>query len=251
LRITRDSRYGDSMERVLYNTVLGAKPIQPDGKSFYYSDYHTPGQKVYYKDKWPCCSGTLPQVVADYRISAYFRGPLGVFVNLYVPSTLRWQENGAACSLEQATDYPYEGHIRMKLTAAQPREFSVFLRIPEWAKDARVSVNGMRGDWSAMPASFVEIRRSWKTGDRIELELPLPVRLEAVDAQHPNEVALVRGPLVLMALTNPPAALNRKELLTVEPKGHLWSVKTGTGEVLFKAFRNIGDEQYRTYLSVA
>jgi DUF1680 family protein len=254
LRITRDSRYGDSMERVLYNTVLGTKPIQPDGKSFYYSDYHTPGQKIYYKDKWPCCSGTLPQVVADYRISAYFHDPQGVFVNLYVPSTLRWQENGGSYSLEQATDYPYKGQIRINVSASRPREFAVFLRIPEWAKGARVSVNGMRGDWKAAPGSFAEIRRSWKMGDRIELELPLPVRLESVDAQHPNEVALIQGPLVLMALTNPPAALERKTLLSVSSSAsgpHVWSVKTSSGEMLFKAFRDIGDEQYRTYLTVS
>lgn len=239
---------------MLYNTVLGAKPIQPDGKSFYYSDYHTPGQKVYYKDKWPCCSGTLPQVVADYRISAYFHGPQGVFVNLYVPSTLRWQENGGSYSLEQATEYPYSGQIRINVTASRPRDFAVFLRIPEWAKGARVSVNGMRGNWKAAPGSFAEIRRSWKTGDRIELELPLPVRLEAVDAQHPNQVALVRGPLVLMALTNLPAGLEGKALLSVNSSAsgpHAWSVKTSSGDMLFKAFHDIGGEQYRTYLTVS
>src|SRR5437762_12192487 len=61
LRVTRDSRYGDSMEQVLYNTIAGAKPILADGASFYYSDYHSEGaRKVYYKDKWPCCSGTFP-----------------------------------------------------------------------------------------------------------------------------------------------------------------------------------------------
>src|SRR5581483_8283095 len=145
-----------------------------------------------------------------WRITAYFHGPQGVFVNLYVPSTLRWQENGGSYSLEQATEYPYSGQIRINVTASRPRDFAVFLRIPEWAKGARVSVNGMRGNWKAAPGSFAEIRRSWKTGDRIELELPLPVRLEAVDAQHPNQVALVRGPLVLMALTNLPAGLEGK-----------------------------------------
>jgi uncharacterized protein len=175
-------------------------------------------------------------------------------VNLYVPSTLRWQENGGSYSLEQATDYPYKGQIRIDVSASRPHEFAVFLRIPAWAKGARVSVNGMRGDSKATPGSFAEIRRSWKTGDRIELELPLPVRLESVDAQHPNEVALVRGPLVLMALTNPPAALNRAALLSVNSSAsgpHVWSVKTSSGEMLFKAFRDIGDEQYRTYMTVS
>ena len=206
LRITRDSRYGDSMEQVLYNTVLGAKPIRPDGTSFYYSDYHMPGRKVFYKDKWPCCSGTLPQVAADYHISAYFHDARGVYVNLYVPSTLSFQENGVSYSLRQETNYPYGDNIRIEVGTPRPKEFSIFLRIPQWTKDARVSVNGARGELKAAPGMFAEVRREWKNGDRIELGLPLPVRLEAVDAQHPNQVALVRGPLVLMAVSSPPAA---------------------------------------------
>ena len=94
LRVTRDSRYGDSMERMMYNTVLGAKPLQPDGRAFYYSDYNFDGRKVYKQAHWPCCSGTLPQVAADYRINTYFRDPAGVYVNLYIPSTVRWTHNG-------------------------------------------------------------------------------------------------------------------------------------------------------------
>jgi len=88
LRVTRDPRYGDSMERVMYNTVLGSLPLQPDGRAFYYSDYNFQGRKVYHGDRWPCCSGTLPQVAADYRICAYFRDARGVYVNLYIPSRL-------------------------------------------------------------------------------------------------------------------------------------------------------------------
>ncbi len=66
---TKDSRYGDSMERVLYNTILGAWPVQADGTSFYYSDYAATGKKSWHPDKWPCCSGTFPQLAADYHIS--------------------------------------------------------------------------------------------------------------------------------------------------------------------------------------
>ncbi len=73
LRITADPRYGDSMEQVFFNTVLGARPLELDGSSFYYSDYTFKAKRVYYGAKWPCCSGTLPQIAADYRISAYFR----------------------------------------------------------------------------------------------------------------------------------------------------------------------------------
>ena len=91
LRVTRDARYGDSMERVMYNTVLGAKPLQSDGTSFYYSDYSFEGHKEYSNHRWPCCSGTLPQVAADYRINLYFKDADDLYVNLYIPSTVDWQ----------------------------------------------------------------------------------------------------------------------------------------------------------------
>ena len=106
MQVSQDSRYGDSMERVLYNTILGAKPILPDGTSFYYSDYNAGARKVYHRDKWPCCSGTLPQLAADYHVSIYLRSASGVYVNLYVPSKLRWKTGGAACGLTQQTKYP-------------------------------------------------------------------------------------------------------------------------------------------------
>src|ERR1700691_2491426 len=86
LRVTKDSRYGDNMEKVLYNTILGARPMKPGGWTFYYSDYNNSGSKFYYEQQWPCCSGTFPQVTADYGISSYFHSPDAVYVTLFVPS---------------------------------------------------------------------------------------------------------------------------------------------------------------------
>jgi DUF1680 family protein len=262
LRITRDSRYGDSMERVLYNTVLGAKPIQPDGSAFYYSDYTFRAKKVYFGAKWPCCSGTLPQIAADYHISAYFQGPDGVYVNLYAPSTLSWKSRGGQYSLRQSTDYPYDSQIRLDLTASSAATFSVFLRIPEWARGASLTVNGRRDSRQAIPGSFAEIRREWKTGDRIELELPLLSRLEAVDAQHPDTLALVSGPLVLMALRdsgqehpqeNEQEQLTRATLLSAKrawSKSHEWTAGAGAGALRLKPFMDIQDETYSAYQKV-
>jgi DUF1680 family protein len=142
LQTTKDARYGDSMEHVLYNTVLGAWPIQPDGKSFYYSDYGIPGRKAWYKDKWPCCSGTFPQLAADYHISTYLRSTDGVFVNLFTPSSVRWTEGTATCTLTQETTYPLENTVTMKMSASRPVETTLFVRIPAWALPAPIlSVN--------------------------------------------------------------------------------------------------------------
>ena len=250
LRITGDPMYGDSMERVLYNTVLGARPIEPDGATFYYSDYNFQGRKVFFGDKWPCCSGTLPQIAADYRISAYFRDNRGVYVNLYAPSVVNWSKPGARFSLRQVTDYPFDSVIRMEVTASRPETFSVFLRIPAWATGAGASVNGTRGSQKFTAGTFAEIRREWKTGDRIELELPFRMRLEAVDEQHPDTVALVSGPLALMALTDGSAVRTTRAALlaaTRESAGsHVWNA----GDLKLKAFPDIHDEPYSTYVRV-
>ena len=118
LRITRDARYGDSMERVLYNTVLGATPLQPDGHAFYYSDYTREAVKSFHPDRWPCCSGTLPMIAADYSISSCFTEREGIYVNLYVPALVSWQQGGNRCSLRIDTEYPYEGLVRMDARTA-------------------------------------------------------------------------------------------------------------------------------------
>ena len=255
LRTTCDSRYGDSMERTMYNTVLGAKPLQENGKNFYYSDYNFNGKRVYKEARWACCSGTLPQVAADYRINAYFRGPQAVYVNLYVPSTLRWQESGASLSLTQEGEYPYEDHTTFTVTASQPTELTLHFRIPEWADGASVSVNGARQNGMAIPGQFAAIKREWKTGDRVELEFPLKMRLEAIDARHTDTVALLRGPLVLMAVKHqqegPVPKATREQLLTARRVSERqWELNSANGPVTMLPFISLGDRPYTTYVKL-
>jgi DUF1680 family protein len=255
LRITRDARYGDSMERVLYNTVLGAKPIEADGHAFYYSDYARQAQKTFHPDRWPCCSGTLPMITADYRISAFFTDPQGIYVNLYVPSQVRWQQGGAERRLSISTRYPYASSVIMQVELTTPETFSVRLRIPAWAHGASLRVNGKANDTVLEPGTFAAIRRQWKSGDRIELDLPLSQRLQAVDAEHPDTVALLAGPLVLMRLQegNDLAALDRKALLSARALPHAeqhWRIDTGGAQTNLRAFPGIDRETYATYQTV-
>ncbi|MGI8960334.1 MAG: beta-L-arabinofuranosidase domain-containing protein [Bryobacteraceae bacterium] len=255
LRVTRDSRYGDSMERMMYNTVLGAKPLQDNGETFYYSDYNFDGKRVYKEARWPCCSGTMPQVAADYRINTYLRGPQAVYVNLYLPSTLRWTENGVALSLTQEGDYPYEDHVTFTLTSSLPAELTLHFRIPAWAEGASIFVNGTRQHGPAHPGEFAAIRREWKTGDRVELDLPLKMRLETIDARHTDTVALLRGPLVLMAVKQqqdgPLPKVMREALLSAKRVSEReWQVSSSNGPVTMLPFASLGGLPYTTYLKV-
>jgi len=256
LRVTRDVRYGDSMERMMYNTVLGAMPLQENGKNFYYSDYNFDGKRVYKEARWTCCSGTLPQVAADYRINLYLRGQQAVYVNLYVPSTLRWNENGVVLSLTQEGEYPYEDRVTFTLTSSHPAEQTLYFRIPAWAQGAQIWVNGVRRKGMAIPGEFAAVKREWKTGDRVELELPLQMRLEAIDAQHTDTVALLRGPLVLMAVKDKQAGplpkIPREQLLAARRVSEQqWQVASANGPVTMLPFTWLGSRPYTTYMKVS
>lgn len=251
LRISREARYGDSMERVMYNTILGALPIQTDGRTFYYSDYNFDARKAYYGRLWPCCSGTLPQVAADYRICSYFRAAQDVFINLYIPSKVRWIQNGSHVSLAQNSSYPMDGNIRFELTLSKPADFTLNLRIPQWAEGATLAVNGKRAAMDVVPGSFARLGREWKNGDRIDLELPMRMRLESLDPRHPRTVALLRGPLVLFPTTKPAAKVTRAQLLAASktPNGR-WRTADAQEPIELAPFTAIKDEGYSTYLDV-
>ena len=268
LSLTRNSRYGDSMEQVLYNTVLGAKPIQIDGSSFYYSDYHDSGFKTekrvvpgatYRWDRdgrWPCCSGTLPQISADYTISTYFRSAQGVYVNLYVPSRLTWSAGNTKCTLTQETAYPTDNLVTMHMQVTSPCDFSIYLRVPAWAgPNTSISVNGKRAGADLRAGSFCELRRTWKTGDRIEFDIDQRVATPAVDAQTPSRIAIVRGTQVLFGVIDRPRPISRAQLSRLQlakAEGDNWTASLGDDTKLsMRPFWTIGHERYQTYWQVS
>jgi hypothetical protein len=254
LRVTRDSRYGDSMERVLYNTVLGAKPINEDGHGFYYSDYNNDGSKFYHPDKWTCCTGTFAQITADYGISAYFHDERSVYVNLYVPSRVMWLRADERVALTQTTQYPFVPASQITVSTASPSRFAVQLRIPAWAgPGTSISINGKRETAAPEPGKFARIEREWRDGDRIDVEFEMPTRLEAVDPQHPNLQAVVHGPLALFCVNPAPASVRKEELLAatqIAAGSTTWQAKTAGGALTLLPFTAIEKEHYRLYLNV-
>jgi uncharacterized protein len=252
---TGDSRYGDSMERVLYNTILGAPPMKPDGTAYYYSDYNELGAKAYCELKCPCCSGTLGQILADYGMSAYSGGEHGILVNLYTPSRLTWRQHGRDVTLEQSTFYPLDSEVSIGVKTATPQTFSIGLRIPAWAGPASsVAVNGKRLEQPPEAGSFHKIQRSWNDGDRIELTLDRSLRLEPVDEKHPDLLAIMQGPLALFAVGDRFLPFRRSELLSVRQtsaRAAEWRISTPDGVQIFKPYFAINSETTRLYQPVS
>ena len=250
MRVTGDSAYGDSMEAVLYNTILGARPIRPDGVSFYYADYNTNAAKVDYEQKWPCCSGTFPQLTADYGISSYFRNPKGVYVNLYVPSRVSWKQGSALVTMTQETSYPRAGETALTLKLDRPQQFTVALRVPAWAgTQTRLMVNGKSAGVPVRPGNWAEVDRTWKDGDRLEFSIDMPLRLVPIDPGHANLVALVHGPVALFAIEPGSKTMTQAQLLAAQSTGASgeWLVESSQGKVVMKSYPAITTERYRLY----
>jgi DUF1680 family protein len=182
---------------VVYNALLGVKKPDNDGNYPYYSSYNSLATKEYYPHKWPCCSGTLIQSVADQVLNIYFKSADGVYVSLYTPSQVKW----AAVTLSQEHQYPAEDVVALRVETKSPKTFAINLRIPGWlAETPSITVNGRAIKTRAQPGTFAAIKRTWRDGDRIELRLPQAFRTESIDDKNPDVVAIMRGPLLYAGL---------------------------------------------------
>jgi DUF1680 family protein len=123
--------------------------------------------------------------------------------------------------------------------------------IRERAQGASASINGKRLTQDVVPGNFLAVSRRWKTGDRVELEMPLAKRLEPIDRRHPKTVALLLGPLVLFAIADKPPVVTSEQLLAAKKVGDQpWQVETASATMNLLPFIAISDEQYSTYLQV-
>ena len=205
MQFTGEARFGDWMERVVYNGIGAALPMAPAGKTFYYSDYrlgaeetYGSARKVYYWDPYPCCSGTYIQAVADYHNIIYFKDAKGLYVNLFTPSEVTWRYGDTEIQLVQETDYPESDISTLTVRINKSVPFDLNFRVPSWTDGANVRVNGEQLDVTCQPGMWASLQRTWDPGDRVVIQIPMRLRMVPVDSQQPHRVALMYGPVVLV-----------------------------------------------------
>ncbi len=211
LMITGQARFADVMERNLYNSILSG--INVSGKGWSYTNplrWYGPEHELLSNDahqrfdpgeRHICCPTNLLRTVASMHGYLYSTGDEGLWVHHYGGSVLDTQlPGGRKLKITQTTKYPWEGDVRLELNETGPAgPFSIMLRIPGWARDASIRVNGEVQEVQTRPDSYAVLKRSWQPGDVVELSLPMPVRMMAA---HPrleqvrNHVAVTRGPIV-------------------------------------------------------
>ncbi len=199
MRFTGAAQYGDWMERLLYNGVGAALPIAAGGRNFYYGDYRVGGgMKVYNWDTYTCCSGSYIQNIADYHNLIYYKDAEGLYVNLYLPSEVTWKHPSGEITVVQETRYPDGDTTTLTLSVKTPARFPLRFRVPAWTRGVSVKVNGADEAVSAAPGNWATIARTWADRDRVDIRIPLTLRMEPVDPQHADRVAVVRGPAVFV-----------------------------------------------------
>jgi DUF1680 family protein len=185
----------DYFERNLVNHRLGT--IKPDGMNQYFISL-TPGAWRTYggeTDTFWCCNGSAVEEYNKLSDTIYYNDGSNLWVNLFLPSSLDWKEQGIR--LTQTTRFPDEARTHLTIEAAPTKAFAINLRIPGWAHDdVRVLVNGKALDVSAVPGSYLRLHRVWKKGDSIALEMPMHLHAQPF-ADNPNITAVLYGPLVL------------------------------------------------------
>jgi hypothetical protein len=215
LLLTGEARYADVMERVFYNSMLSA--IGLEGKDYFYTNplrrcgedvpLLSNDSRVRWTNTTPaspifcfCCPPSLARTIAQLHTYAYGVSADTVWIHLYGTGQLDTHlPGGDAIQLTQTTDYPWDGKISVCIGKAPTKAMALRLRIPGWVEQPALKINGQISGEKLQPASYAEIRRGWKAGDLVELQLPMPVVLTESNPlveETRNQVAVMRGPLV-------------------------------------------------------
>jgi uncharacterized protein len=197
-------RYLDFYERALYNHILSSQHPGPAGGFVYFTPMRPRHYRVYSQPQegfW-CCVGSGLENHGKYGELVYARRrQQELLVNLFVPSRLRWPEQGL--TLTQQTTFPLEERSELQLTLNKPRTFALSIRQPGWlpAGQLVVQVNGTTVTPAATSPGYLTLTRKWRTGDVVPLALPMHTAAEYLPDGSPW-VSFVHGPLVLAAATD-------------------------------------------------
>ncbi len=194
--IAPDDKYAEFAERALFNHALAS--LNPEtGRSCYMVPVGQ-GVRHEYQDMahdFTCCVGTGMENPALYNDGIYYQAKNKLWVNLYAPSTANWREETAKLTME--TDFPIGENATLKLELGAPKQFTLMLRRPKWAGNGfSVAINGKNWKNVSAPGSYIELNRTWKSGDRVTLKLPKALHLDATP-DNANRAAIMWGPLVL------------------------------------------------------
>ena len=202
LAASGEAKFADVVERALYNGINSGMSL--DGTTYCYRNPlafdPSSGDKI--RNPWydvTCCPPNLQRTFSSLPGLFYSTSKDGLYVHLYDNSLLDWHlEDGTPIKVQQRTNYPWEGEVRMTITPADAHEFTLYVRIPWWAEAASVAVNG-KPQSGTKAGEYLLIRRTWKPGEVVHLNFPMTTEVLAANprvAENRGRVAVRRGPII-------------------------------------------------------
>lgn len=188
-------RVADYYERALYNHIL-AQQDTTTGMVCYFLPLLSGAHKVYSTPErtfW-CCVGSGFESHAKYAEAIYYHGDNSLYVNLFIPSKLRWRERGL--EITQTTNFPAEETTTLTIDETDGQKLSLYLRYPYWSGSPVVKVNGKPVKVNADQSGYIRLNRRWRKGDKIEVTYPMSLRIETANGDS-SRGALMYGPVVL------------------------------------------------------
>ena len=194
MRLEGDMRYGDIMERTIYNALFGAQ--SPDGRRICYFTPFTGKREFQQRDNY-CCNGNFRRAVAEVPRKVYYRTPDGgIALNLFTSSAKTFDVNGKPVGIKQETAYPNSGEVKLSFACSEPVEFAFQFRTPRWAEKMTCAVNGAPCPPDTSQPGCAVIRRVWKSGDTLVFSIPMGWRFARGRGLQDGRVALLRGPVL-------------------------------------------------------
>jgi len=199
LALAGEAQYADLLELALYNAFLAG--VSLDGTAYFYENPLADDGR-HRRQAWfdcACCPTNAIRLLASLPGYVYSTSEEGIWVHLYAQGAARIQlADGRIVHLRQHTRHPWEGQVEIEVEGQG--EFSLFLRLPGWCEaGASLEVNSQPLDAALQPGSYVAVHRTWRPGDSLRLNLPMPVRqmqAHPYALENTARVALMRGPLL-------------------------------------------------------
>jgi DUF1680 family protein len=194
MRLEGDMRYGDVMERMIYNALFGAQA--PDGRRICYFTPFTGKRSFQTRDDF-CCNGNFRRAVAELPQKVFYRTPDGgIALNLFTSSRKTFDVNGKTVEIKQETAYPSSGEVSLSFACSAPVELALMFRTPRWAENIECAVCNVPQTLNRSPLGYAKITRVWKSGDTLTISMPMKWRFVRGRMIQDGRVALLRGPVL-------------------------------------------------------